>query len=76
MITWKQYKTTLKATLQFRGGCLDVSSDEDEEDEECDEDEEGAKGEESEEGDDHEEEELMEEPVRSHSKRKRSLRSS
>jgi hypothetical protein len=76
MITWKQYKMALKATLHFRGGCLDVSFEEGEEDEECEEGEESAKGEESEEGDDDEEKEVMEKPIRSHSKRKRSLRSS
>jgi hypothetical protein len=27
MITWKQYKMALKATLHFKGGCLDVSSE-------------------------------------------------
>ncbi len=76
MIAWKQYKMALKATLHFRGGCLDVSFEEGEEDEECEEDEEGVKGEESEEGDDDEEEEVMDELVRSHSKRKRSLHNS
>jgi hypothetical protein len=70
MITWKQYKMALKATLQFRGGCLDVSSEEGEEDDECEEDEEGARGEESEKGDDDEKKEVMEKPIKSHSKRK------
>ncbi len=67
---------TLKARLQFKGGCLDVSSEEGEEDEKCEEDEDSVKGEESEEGDDDEENKVMEELVRSHNKRKRSFCSS